>query len=240
MSRWHARLAELRASRNEAIPAVQNVQNVQNSPIVLSFEHSEQFEQRKEAARPPLADADEHAAKVDHGGAAPREWAEALARLDPNEPPADVPPQRWARFIGDAGKFLDGRWAERAAALGWGPLDLSAAIESGRSLASITWDCFGLSTVAPWSNCTAIRRRRRHTGHLRRFRAPLYRRQDVPQPSCRAAAAGWASSRTRVKGGLTARHAQGDREVPAPDLPGDRGRSTAGEDRQAVHAQGFR
>lgn len=54
---------------------------------------------------------------------APREWAEALARLDPDQPPGDVPPRRWQRLVADAARFLD-EWAARAVALGWGPLDL--------------------------------------------------------------------------------------------------------------------
>jgi hypothetical protein len=67
---------------------------------------------------------EERAAIVEHDGGAPRAWAEALARLDPNKPPGDVQPRRWLRFIDDCGRFLDGGWAVRAAALGWGPLDL--------------------------------------------------------------------------------------------------------------------
>jgi hypothetical protein len=67
---------------------------------------------------------EERAAIAEYDGAAPRIWAEALARLDPNKPPGDVPPRRWLRFIDDCGRFLDGGWAARAAALGWGPLDL--------------------------------------------------------------------------------------------------------------------
>ena len=35
-----------------------------------------------------------------------------------------MPPRRWLRFIDDCGRFLDAGWAARAAALGWGPLDL--------------------------------------------------------------------------------------------------------------------
>jgi hypothetical protein len=61
-------------------------------------------------------------AEFDRG--APRQWAEALARLDPKKPPGDVPPRRWLRFIDDCGHFLDGGWAARAMELGWGPLDL--------------------------------------------------------------------------------------------------------------------
>lgn len=67
---------------------------------------------------------EERAAIIEYDGAAPRAWAEALARLDPDKPPADVPQRRWLRFIDDCGHFLDVGWAARAAALGWGPLDL--------------------------------------------------------------------------------------------------------------------
>jgi len=67
---------------------------------------------------------EERAAIVEYDGRAPRAWAEALARLDPNSPPGDVPPHRWLRFIDDCGRFLDGGWAERVTAFGWGPLDL--------------------------------------------------------------------------------------------------------------------
>jgi hypothetical protein len=67
---------------------------------------------------------DERAAIVEYDGGALRDWAEALARLDRDKPPRHVPPQRWLRFINDCGRFLDGGWAARAAALGWGPLQL--------------------------------------------------------------------------------------------------------------------
>jgi hypothetical protein len=67
---------------------------------------------------------DERAAIVAFDGGAPRAWAEALARLNPSKPPTDVPPARWLRFIDDCGRFLADGWATRAAALGWGPLDL--------------------------------------------------------------------------------------------------------------------
>jgi hypothetical protein len=53
----------------------------------------------------------------------PRPWAEGLARLHPDDPPADVPPKRWQQFIDDIGRFLDD-WAGKATVLGWGPLDL--------------------------------------------------------------------------------------------------------------------
>jgi hypothetical protein len=66
----------------------------------------------------------ERAAIIEHDGGAPREWAEALARVDAAKPPADVPLARWERFIDDCGAFLDAGWADSAAALGWRPLDL--------------------------------------------------------------------------------------------------------------------
>jgi hypothetical protein len=67
---------------------------------------------------------EERAAIVEHDGGARRAWAEALARLDPAKPPRDVPLDRWERFIDDCGRFLDLGWANRAEALGWGPLHL--------------------------------------------------------------------------------------------------------------------
>jgi hypothetical protein len=67
---------------------------------------------------------EERAALIGCDGGAPRPWAEGLARFDPARPPGDVPLRRWLRFIDDCGMFLDGGWAAKAAALGWGPLDL--------------------------------------------------------------------------------------------------------------------
>jgi hypothetical protein len=66
----------------------------------------------------------ERAAIVEHEGKIPRAWAEGFAQLDPARPPGDVPPHRWQRFVDDVGLFLDGGFAEQAAALGWGPHDL--------------------------------------------------------------------------------------------------------------------
>jgi hypothetical protein len=123
MNRWRIRLAELSNPHHQR-DAVQVVQNVQNS----SFERSEHFEQRSGPVQPSThrwTDAhEERAAIVEHDGGAPREWAEALARLDPSNPPADIPPRRWITFVNDCGRFLDEEWASRAESLGWGPLDL--------------------------------------------------------------------------------------------------------------------
>jgi hypothetical protein len=127
MNRWRSRLAELRNNIEEALP-VQNVQNVQKSDQAVGFEHFEQFEQRRgfvpDPAEPWPDAEEERAAIAEYDGGAPRAWAEASARLDPNKPPGDVPPRRWLRFVDDCGRFLDGGWAVRAAAFGWGPLDL--------------------------------------------------------------------------------------------------------------------
>jgi hypothetical protein len=48
-----------------------------------------------EAAREDWTNAHEERALIEYDGAAPRAWAEALARLDPNKSPADVPEWRW-------------------------------------------------------------------------------------------------------------------------------------------------
>ena len=69
-------------------------------------------------------DLDERVAIIVEGSGAPVEWAAGFARLDPDRPPADVPLGRWLRFVNDVGTFLDGGFAEQAAALGWGAADL--------------------------------------------------------------------------------------------------------------------
>jgi hypothetical protein len=128
MNRWHSRLAELRCADASAPSAVQNVQNVQNLRRAWAFEHSEQLEQAakstKEAANTWTDAEEERAGIIEYDAGAPREWAEALARLHPAHPPADVTPGRWLQFIDDCGRFLDAGWADRAVVLGWHPLDL--------------------------------------------------------------------------------------------------------------------
>lgn len=69
-------------------------------------------------------DHEERAAIAELDGGVPAGWTEGFACLNLAQPPCDVPPHRWVRFIDDAGRFLDGGWAERAAALGWGPLEV--------------------------------------------------------------------------------------------------------------------
>ena len=129
MNRWRARLAELQSDTFAPTERVQNVQIVQKSCSGPPFERFEQIEHRCEPTPSAQGSAwteahDERAAIVEFDGGAPRAWAEALAGLDPNKPPGDVPLRRWLRFIDDCGRFLDDGRADRAAAFGWGPLDL--------------------------------------------------------------------------------------------------------------------
>jgi hypothetical protein len=71
-----------------------------------------------------VADEEQPAAIVELDSDIPRAWAEGFARLHPDRPLGDVPTKRWQQFIDDIGLFLDAGWAEKAAVLGWGPLDL--------------------------------------------------------------------------------------------------------------------
>jgi hypothetical protein len=132
MNRWRARLAELQGDAFTPAAHVQNVQIVQNSASVPAFEHFEQIEHRREPVPTPQPDTwtdaqEVRAAIVEYEAGAPRAWAEGFAWLDPKRPPADVLPRRWLRFIDDFGAFLDGGGAIKAAACGWGPLDLFGA-----------------------------------------------------------------------------------------------------------------
>jgi hypothetical protein len=121
MNRWRVRLAELQNDTSAAPAHVQNVQNVQKATAVPPSEHFEHIEQPEPipATQHGTADAEaERAAIIEYDGGAPRAWAEALARLDPANPPGDVPPVRWTQLIDDCGRFLDHGWAQRCAALG--------------------------------------------------------------------------------------------------------------------------
>src|SRR6516165_10712162 len=67
---------------------------------------------------------EERAAIIEYDGGGPQTWAEALAQLDPANPPVDVPLARWERFIEDCESFRRLGWANLAEACGWGPLEL--------------------------------------------------------------------------------------------------------------------
>jgi hypothetical protein len=65
----------------------------------------------------------------------------------------DMGRQRWTQFIDDYGRVLDDGWAERAAALGWGPLDLFGC-DRERPLArhdhaGLLWVLHGRRLLAP-------------------------------------------------------------------------------------------
>jgi hypothetical protein len=108
------------------------------------------------------------AAVVDYDGGAAREWAEALARLDPNRPPGDVPPLRWLRFLDDARQFLASNWPRQAADLGWSVFDLfgchSVAPYARHACEGLVWslgECGGGKLVAincPTAHTAAIER----------------------------------------------------------------------------------
>jgi hypothetical protein len=95
-----------------------------NSPHVSILGPGERLPSAPEDA-PIWGEAEEErAAIVEHDGKIPRAWAEGFARLHPERPPGNVPAKRWQTFVDDIGRFLDAGWAAKAAALGWGPLDL--------------------------------------------------------------------------------------------------------------------
>jgi hypothetical protein len=97
---------------------------------------------------------EERAAIIEFDGRTPRAWAEALARLDPANPPRDVPLPRWQQFIDDCGRFLDLGWANRAEALGWGPLELFGC-DRERPLAR--YDHMGLLWIIQARKLVALR-----------------------------------------------------------------------------------
>ena len=66
-------------------------------------------------------------ASVEHGIDTPRDWGEGFAGLDPDRAPANVPAVSWRTFVDDVRRFLDGGWAEKAVALGWGSDELFGA-----------------------------------------------------------------------------------------------------------------
>jgi hypothetical protein len=49
----------------------------------------------------------------------PLNWVEGVDRLQYHRPMTGVPHHRWRQFIDDCTKFLNSKWAERAAQLGW-------------------------------------------------------------------------------------------------------------------------
>jgi hypothetical protein len=181
MNRWRARLAELQCNTFAPAAPVQIVQIVQKPAPVLTTEHFEQIEHPPEPLSAPQdgtwTDAqDERAAIAEYDGGAPRAWGEALARLDRANPPADVPLHRWRLFIDDCGHFLDQGWANRAQALGWGPLDLFGC-DRERPLARIDhagllWLLHGRKLVAITTETASIETQT--TGVRQTYRRQLF------------------------------------------------------------------
>jgi hypothetical protein len=52
------------------------------------------------------------------------QWADGIARLDPDHPPGDVPLGRWRQLLADARRLFDDGIVAQAAAAGWTSHDL--------------------------------------------------------------------------------------------------------------------
>ena len=94
---------------------------------------------------------EERAAIIEVDGYIPRDWAEALAQLDPNLPPAGVSAERWLLFINDCGQFLDAGWFERAQQIGWGPEELFGYDRENPprcALGGLLWELSGAKLIA--------------------------------------------------------------------------------------------
>jgi len=83
-----------------------------------------------DAGSAPVVDEAEREAIAIELGGVPEIYAKAFAAIQAH-PPADIPQNRWERFIDDAGRFLD-QWGAEAERLGWAPEEL-----------------FGLDPIAP-------------------------------------------------------------------------------------------
>jgi hypothetical protein len=100
----------------------------------------------------------------------------------------DVPMTRWRQFISDCGRFLDSGWANRAEALGWGPLELFGCdrerplarydhmgllwIIQGRKLVALTANTATLDTLT--GSLQTYRRVQSSTPLVRCFEPGLY------------------------------------------------------------------
>jgi hypothetical protein len=104
------------------------VQSAENRPTLAALAalagHHAKIENSNQPPKRFTEAQNEQAAVVEPDAHGPHTWSEAVAKLDPGEPPIDVPTKRWMRFIDDCRLFLDGGDAARAFALGWGALDL--------------------------------------------------------------------------------------------------------------------
>ena len=83
-------------------------------------------------------DFEERAAILEHDAKMPREWAEALARIDTALVPAGYTAERWAVVVDDAGRLL-GRWLGRIRASDWTPADIRGLLPllAGREVVAV-------------------------------------------------------------------------------------------------------
>jgi hypothetical protein len=122
MSRW----AETFVALSRGDDTVDTLRHIGVSRSTVSYSVNSVTAPSESATAPPSSRDDVEEARagiIEYVGNIPRAWVEGFAQLDPGHPPA-VPARRWLAFIDDCGRFLDGGFAARAAALGWGPLDV--------------------------------------------------------------------------------------------------------------------
>ena len=70
---------------------------------------------------------DERSAILEHDGKLPRDWAEALARLDTASTPPAYAADQWRRLVADAFALI-GAWLHRIEANDWAPDDVRGLI----------------------------------------------------------------------------------------------------------------
>jgi hypothetical protein len=130
MSRWAETFAALSRGIDTVDRSDTSATATAAAPIVSRSAHSvttlpESIAEELRMPPPSWSETkEEPAATVEIEAGVPREWAEGFARLHHDRPPGDVPAGRWQTFIDDIVRFLDQGWADKAAALGWGPYDL--------------------------------------------------------------------------------------------------------------------
>jgi hypothetical protein len=144
------------ASAGTPVQRVQNVRNTSLDAVLPAPGLARKEDKEEDVASESLSDF-LHA------------WREGHARLDPQQPPGDVPVRQWGQFVDDVGRFLESDFAPVVAMLGWGALDLFGA-DRGRPFARIDqagllWLLNGDRLIALSENTATIETRTgaRHT-----------------------------------------------------------------------------
>ena len=137
MSGWRQRVAEVLAELSEQASAAEIAKIAKTRPPTIAtvgLGHSGDF-----CSGPlvPAVNWSERAAVAEIDGGAPRAWAEWLATLQCEVPPAGVSAEAWLRAIDAAGRFLD-QWGQTARSLGWSPGELMALLSSPDKFAEVT------------------------------------------------------------------------------------------------------